>query len=412
MTALMVLCGTAAACSALMPSDDELRGEGGAPSSGGSGGTSGVSGGGGFPTGGNSGQGGTVASCTTGADFSSLALAGGRSPSIAYRSASNDLALTHLEVGDVFTRTLGLDGATSAATKLSTSASATELSASFGTTTNAVGTTWFDSTLMFGAHPPTVAKPVFGTDASLPGGKSPKYAAIAGRPSGAGFGIVWNGYGDSAKRLYAVLVDASGGSLTGGDGYTRITDGAECGDRNHQALVATSSGFAVAWSWAPATCGSAPTGDPDIYFTTLDDQLSAPVSTLIVEAAAGVSDFPALAFSGTDFGIAWLDSRDGTSAVWFARVAGSGVVPGSLVRVSSDVPTANRPPAVAAGAGGYAVAWQSGSTLHFEAIGGADVVLAGDALTGETPSLAWAGDRWAVAWTRAGGELRLSVCAP
>lgn len=412
----MVLAAAAPSCTLLMPSDDELRGRGGS-SAGGSGGSAGVSGGGGFPSGGNSGQ----AGCAQPADFTHLALpsaAAARDPWLAFRAATSDLALTFVEAGDVTTRAVALDGSLAGATKLSSSGQAKELSAAFSAGASVVGATWFDTSLMFGAHPPTSAKALYGSDPSLPAGKSPSYAAIAAAPVGPGFGIVWSGYGDSARRLYALAVDASGTSLTPGDGYTRITDETSCGDRNHPTLVTTADGFAIAWSWAPKDCAAASGGEPDIYFTTLDAALSAPVSKLTVAAGAGVSDWPRLATNGTDFGLVWQDDRDGTNAVWFARVAGAGVVSGSLVRVSQDAPSPGRAPAIAAGPAGYGVAWQSGSRVHFSVIGGgaepADAVLAEDALAGETPSVVWAKDRWAVAWTRGGSksELWLSQCTP
>lgn len=415
-TLSLVLAVPALGCTLLMPSDDELRGDrsSGGSSAGGSGGTSGVSGGGGFPTGGTSSGGTSAAACSEAGDFSSVKADDGTSPVLAWHVGTETLHLAFLRSGDVFTRVV--DGSGQLATKLSSSGGAKELSASVNAASGAVGATWFDATLSFGAHPPGVAKPIYGTDPTLPAGKSPIYAAIAGAPSSNGFGVIWNGFGDSARRLYASVLDGSGANQTGGEGYTRITDDAECGDRNHQALVATASGFAAAWSWGSKPCGAGSASPPDIWFTTLDAGLSAPVSKLAVAPAAGASDYPALASSGYDFGLAWQDDRDGKSAIWFARVAGAAEVPGSLVKLSGGAPTSGKAPSVASGPKGYAVAWQSGSELHFSLVGAAptDVIVASDALAGQTPSIVWGKDRWHVAWTRAGAspELRVSSCVP
>lgn len=429
LTVVGLLAAAAHGCSLLVPSDDDLRGDRSTGGKDGGGGTSGVAGGGGFPTGGSGGSagvGGAGNPCESAAGFATTEIASPGAANAAhvdYRSTSSDLALTWLEAGDVFTRGAPLlPGAPDAPLKLSSSAKATKFDAAWSAGAARVGAVWFDTTLSFASHPPTKAAAVYGADPLLPGGKGPISAAIAGAPNSSEFAIVWRGYGDSAGRLYALLVDGGGTSLTGGDGYTRITDDSandpECGDRNNPALSSANGGYALAWSWAPHGCDGSAGGQPDIYFTTLKSTLEAPVSKLSVAAGAGISDYPAIAAGDSDFGVAWLDDRDGKSAVWFARVAGSSVVAASLQRVSTGAPTPARAPAIAVRPGHYAVAWQEGQSIHFAEITGdgsaSDAVLATDALAGDTPSLTWAGDRWVVAWSKAGSpsQLQLSICTP
>jgi hypothetical protein len=274
-----------------------------------------------------------------------------------------------------------------------------------------LGAVWYDGTLMFGTLGGSSA-PVYGTDPTLPGGKSPKYAAIAADAQNAAFAIVWQGYGDSAFRLYALVVDASGANQTA-NGYTRLTDPPSTCDKQNPTLVPNAQGFGIAWSDAVGQCTGSK--EPDIRFTTLASDLGTPASDQPIFAAPGVSDWPALAWNGTAYGLAWVDARDGTPAVWFASVAGAGSLPGSLTKLSASAPNAGHAPGIAGNPTGFVVVWQEGTSVHFSSVvagsSASDVVLSTNAVAGEAPSVAWTGSSWAVVWVGSSG-LVLGTCTP
>jgi hypothetical protein len=410
-----------ASCTLLMPSDDELRGH--HPASGGSAGTGGSSGGSGgtWPSGGAGGD-AAITPCASAADWTTQLLASPNDvsrPLLVPGSAPGDTSVAWLESSDFWARSVPASGNPASPLQVSTSGNATRPAFAQNPADSSLGAVWMGTTLWFASIGASVnAHGVYSdTDPTIPDQKAPMYGAIAERPGAAGWGIVWSAFADNAERLFGLITDAQGKNLTqnGADTYTRLTDGIPCHKRN-RALTTTSSGFALA-----CHCEDGGTAwEPDIYVAALGPDLGKPLGDAAISPANGVSDYPAIAVNGSELGLAWIDDRDTGPRVWFARAAGAGAVPGSDQRLSDDAPTADRPPGIAAGNGGYGVAWQSGQSVHFAAFdaqGGKalDLVVAASAEPGQTASVVWAGSTWVVAWVgNAGGkrQVELSSCAP
>ena len=421
--------GPLASCTLLMPSDDELRGDHpggssgkGGSNSGGGGATGGSFGGGGtFGGGGSAGSGGVAGAkaCSQTADFAPVALSSSgaaSSPFVVHRTTPNDLAVAWVEGGNISVRSVSLAGTPAAPTALYSGSKIERLGVSWSEPAQKLGAVWYDGTLMFGAlGASATSQPVYGTDPTLPGGKSPIYAAIAADAQNPNFAVVWEGYGDSAFRLYALVVDQSGANQTA-NGYTRLTDPPSTCDKKNPSLVSSAQGFGIAWADDVGHCGGA--YEPDVHFTTLASDVAAPASDNAIEAAPGVSDFPALAWNGSEYGLTWLDDRDGAGAVWFVRIAGAGAVSGSKSKLSGAAPSAGHAPGIAGNSSGFAVVWQTGASVHFSSIvsgsSATDVVLSTTAVGGEAPAVAWTGSSWAVVWVEQGApaQLRLGLCAP
>lgn len=412
-------------CTLLMPTDDELRGttQAATGGSGGTGASGGASGSGGIAGGST---GGAANGCDAAAAFQTVSVASGaRNPLLALRLASNDLSLVTSEGSDVFARSVSSTGASGAPVQLSMAGKATHVSASVGALDGRTIATWFDTTLRVGATNPTLAaKAVYSENPLDPDSKSPQYSAILGLDSS--WALVWVAHADFARRLFGVSLDSSGNGKTPGSGYVPLTPevgSGQCGHRDNPALTRVDGNVLVAYAWGKQDCPAdggavSPAEDPDIHFVMANGDVKPQFAPQAVAPAKGVSDFPAVAGRGTELGFAWVDDRDGSPRVWFVRYASGTPVTSSLAPLSSGPPSANRAPSIAPGVSDFAVAWQSGGELHFRRVApsgpGPDLVLATDALPGDTPSLAWAGDRWVVAWASAGAtsQVRFSSCTP
>ncbi|HEU5055559.1 MAG TPA: hypothetical protein VFU21_03515 [Kofleriaceae bacterium] len=121
----------------------------------------------------------------------------------------------------------------------------------------------------------------------------------------------------------------------------------------------------------------------------------------------GRSDAPSLVWTGSEYGIAWVDDRGGNDEIFFARVAPDGALVGEAVRVT-DSPGEGRDPSLVWTGEEYAVAWVDDLEGNFE------VYLARLSASGElaagplrvtddpefsgSPSLVWTGSELVVAW--------------
>ena len=77
-------------------------------------------------------------------------------------------------------------------------------------------------------------------------------------------------------------------------------------------------GFATVWSGHPS-------GGNDAVFFALSDASGARTSAEIpVSSSSGFAKDPAIAFTGSAYGVAWADSRDGELEIYFTRIGASG----------------------------------------------------------------------------------------
>jgi hypothetical protein len=342
-------------------------------------------------------------------------------PLLVSRANHADVTLTWLEAGNIWAQ----QPLQALAAQLSQSGNVQSFRGAWSDTSDVLGVVWIDPVLSFAALASDGSVNqvlVYSADPQEPEGKQPADAAIAAAPGG-GFGIVWKGFADCARRWFGVRVDA-GGTKTGAL-YTRLTD-QPCGSfTERMAIAATSDNFVLVWAdnrgqcdanaaCIPSGCACAPsstTWSPDLFWLLHDVGTDASQSTQSVAAAPGVSDHPAVSWDGSQAGIAWLDQ----GAVWFARASG-GVVPASSVVVVSDTTASDLAPGVTAGASEFGVVWQTGADVHFAPIDASgkryDVLVANDGRSGDGPSVAWDGTRYVVAASIQSGGIRVSSCAP
>ena len=119
---------------------------------------------------------------------------------------------------------------------------------------------------------------------------------------------------------------------------------------------------------------------------------------------------PTLAWTGSEFGLAWNEKRNGVWSIYFRRIAADGSLAGPEVTVATSTRLANTP-SIAWGEGGYGLAWidaraSSNGDLFFARLA-ADGARVGDEinLTGATaplssePRIVWNGSSFAIGWT-------------
>jgi len=149
----------------------------------------------------------------------------------------------------------------------------------------------------------------------------------------------------------------------------------------------------------------------EVRFARLDASGSVIGANAVVAGGADVSATPvALGWSGDQYGIAWVDSRDGNPEIYFARRDANGGALGSDVRVTSAIGSSILPSLVAHAAG-FALAWQDDRTgtgdneIYFARldengvkIGDDTLVTSLDGAISQEPSIAWTGAEYGIAW--------------
>jgi cysteine-rich repeat protein len=213
--------------------------------------------------------------------------------------------------------------------------------------------------------------------------------------TGSEFGAAWEDYRDENVDIYFARID-SPGSKIGSD--VRVTSDSSV--QRVPFLTWTGSEFGVAWQDFRDL-------DLEIYFARLDSSGSKIGSDAKVTSASGDSRAPFLAWTGSEFGVAWEDDRDGNFEIYFARIDSSGSKMGSDVRITSAV-YSSLSPSLAWTGSEFGMAWQDlrdGSyEIYFARIDssgskmGSDVRITDYSGESKTPSIAWTGSEFGVAW--------------
>ncbi|HUT53750.1 MAG TPA: hypothetical protein VM658_10180 [bacterium] len=217
--------------------------------------------------------------------------------------------------------------------------------------------------------------------------------------SGSEYGIAWydNRYGN--YEIFFNRLDLAG-STVGPD--LRLSSNASVS--SGPTVIWTGSRYGVAWH-------DSRDGDNEIYDSVLaaDGNTVLPTETRATQAA-GSSNFPSLAWSGwpyNEFGTAWYDNRDGNYEIYFRRLTADGATVGPEVRLSDDGNGSNYPSLAWTGTE-YAVIWEDARTtnweLFFRRIGpdgtaiGAETRLTNTWAFSQSSRLVRAGSELGVAW--------------
>jgi hypothetical protein len=244
--------------------------------------------------------------------------------------------------------------------------------------------------------------------------------------TGSEFGVVWDDFRDAKEQLYFARVNAAGAKI-GADAW--VTDNG--GFNDSPSLVWTGSEFGM----TSVNWGS---GSTLIYFSRLS-AAGAKIGADTSIAGYNGGRPPSLAWTGSEFGVSWRDARDTNNEIYFARVSAAGVKIGSDVRITRDWRDSGDP-ALAWSGSQFGLAWtesrDSNHEVYFTRVSAAGAKIGTDIRVTNNPAasgnadLAWSGSEFGLGWqddrdgnqeiyftrlsamgTKIGGDLRLTSAA-
>ncbi len=216
--------------------------------------------------------------------------------------------------------------------------------------------------------------------------------------SGSELGVAWHDERDGNFEIYFGRV-APDGTRVGTD--ARITSAG--GESWEPSIAWSGSEYGVAWSDVRDV-------NYEIYFTRISGTGVEQGSDVRVTNAIWYSLSPSMAWSGSQYGIAWVDSRDGNNEIYFARMSASGAKQGADTRIT-NASGDSTVPSIAWSGSEYGVSWydsrETDTEIYFARISaggaklGSDVKVTGYMRASEAPSIVWTGSEYGIAWSDA-----------
>jgi len=216
--------------------------------------------------------------------------------------------------------------------------------------------------------------------------------------TGSEYGVSWVDDRDNpniSEEIYFARISASGAKI-GSD--VRITNDANLS--RDPSLAWTGSEYGVSWV-------DDRDGNFQIYFARISTDGTKIGADIRITNDANGSSGPSLAWTGSEYGVSWRDYRDGNDEIYFARISASGTKVGADVRITNDSNWSELPSLVWTGSE-YGVSWDDDRDgnyeiyfAHISASGtkiGADVRITNAAYDSSYPSLAWTGSEYGVSW--------------
>ena len=100
-------------------------------------------------------------------------------------------------------------------------------------------------------------------------------------------------------------------------------------------------------------------GNTEVYFARFDAAFNRIGADVRVTDAAGSSLSPYVAWTGTEYGVAWQDDRDGNTEIYFARLDRQGNKIGGDLRITNAAGVSQRPRLAWSGTS-YGLLWNDG----------------------------------------------------
>lgn len=214
--------------------------------------------------------------------------------------------------------------------------------------------------------------------------------------TGSEYGISWHDYRTGDWEIFFARISEAG-ALLGSN--IRITN--DPSESATPSLAWTGSEYGLAWH-------DYRHGDAEILFRRISDIGDLVGDQVRVSNEDGDSFYPSLAWTGSEYGIAWHDFRDSNWEIYFARLSATGALMASDIRITDDPAYSGSASLVWNGAE-YALSWNDSKfdddlEIFFRRIDG-DGSLIDDELriTGafgdsEHPSLVWTGSEYGISW--------------
>jgi hypothetical protein len=217
--------------------------------------------------------------------------------------------------------------------------------------------------------------------------------------TGTEFGLAWMDERDGNREIYFTRLDTVGVQI-GAD--LRITNDVSVSEQ--PSLVWTGAEYGLTWTDDRDQDMDA---NREVYFARLDRTGAKIGSDVRVTSDTAVSVQSSLAWSGSEYGVAWTDERDGNREIYFARISATGVKIGTDLRVTSDAAISAQPSLVWSGSE-YGLAWtderNGNREIYFARMSsagsklGSDTRITNDLEVSEQASLDWTGEEYGVAW--------------
>jgi hypothetical protein len=213
--------------------------------------------------------------------------------------------------------------------------------------------------------------------------------------SGSEYGVTWGDVRDVNYEIYFNRVSPTG-VKQGTD--VRVTN-----------AIWYSLAPSVAWSGSEygLTWVDSRTGDNEIFFVRMSAGGEKRGSDLQVTTSSGDSTVPTIAWSGSEYGLAWYDDRDGDMEIFFARISAGGTKLTTDVQVTEYM-RSSETPSIAWSGTEWGIAWSESRDLnpeiYFVRLSGDGVEvgpetrLTFDSGDSTLPALAWTGSGYVVAW--------------
>ncbi|MFH1436524.1 MAG: calcium-binding EGF-like domain-containing protein [Pseudomonadota bacterium] len=224
------------------------------------------------------------------------------------------------------------------------------------------------------------------------------FGTVSLTPAGSGYAIAWSDNRDGGSEIYFALLDTVGVNTSTGK---RITNNPNLS--YEPSLAYTGSEYGVAWT-------DSREGHGKIYFARIDGAGTKIDDDVRISFGDEDDSSPSLVFAGTQFGIAWADGRSGTvPEIYFSRIGLDGVKEGGDIRIS-PVGLNSGMPSLVFSEGVFAVAWSSdvgemNTEIYFARLdedgmkAGSDVRITNDSGLSGFPVLAATGSGYGVAWS-------------
>ena len=213
--------------------------------------------------------------------------------------------------------------------------------------------------------------------------------------AGTEYGVSWKDSRDGNYEIYFARI-AADGTKSGTD--VRITEDPH--ESWEPSLVWIGTEYGVSWY-------DDRDGPTEIYFARIAASGTKIGGDVRITNDVSSSGYPSLAWTGSEYGVSWMDCRDGNDEIYFARIAANGAKIGADVRITYDGYDIEGTSLVWTYME-YGVSWmgyRDGNwEIYFARIAangvkiGADVRITNDPDSSENPSLVWTGTQYGVSW--------------
>lgn len=212
--------------------------------------------------------------------------------------------------------------------------------------------------------------------------------------NGTEFGMVWNDYDFDTERCTLLFSRISAdGTKMGED--VRIVDGESYS--YFPAITWTGTNYGIVWS-------DERSGSNDIFFCALSDEGSLEIPETRVNDISGDCREPSIVWTGTEYGISYIVGDD----IYFIRLSDAGMNPGDLVRITYGG-NASSFPCLAWTGTEYGLVWQDfregPAAVYFARIAaggtrlGSDLKINEGSFEAKEPFLVWTDSAFSVVWS-------------